>query len=217
MRGYLVTFSLALAAATTTLPPAAHASIAGPREEVLRLSLDAYRCGRERGHFDSPFLAVIDYSLPSTRPRMWVIDVRTREIVFEELVAHGRNSGEDMATSFSNVVGSKQSSLGVFRADETYVGRHGYSLRLTGLEPGLNDRARERAIVIHGADYVGGDFVAGHGRLGRSWGCPAVRPAVSRPIIDRLKNGGAVFGYYPDEQWLQTSSFLNCSARLARR
>lgn len=216
MRGCLATFGLALVVATTALSPAAHASFAGPREAVLRLSLDAYRCGRERGHFDSPFLAVIDYTLPSTRPRMWVIDVRTREIVFEELVAHGRNSGGDMATSFSNVVGSKQSSLGVFRADETYIGRHGYSLRLTGLEPGLNDRARERAIVIHGADYVGSHFVEGHGRLGRSWGCPAVRPAVSRPLIDRLKNGGAVFGYYPDAKWLETSSFLNCSARLAR-
>lgn len=187
----------------------------GPREEVLDLALRAYGCGAEAGHFPSPVLTVIDYSLPSSQPRLWVLDAQTREILFEERVAHGRNTGLDRAVAFSNVVGSKQSSLGLFRTDETYVGRHGYSLRLSGLEPGWNDHARERAIVIHGAKYVSEQFLEAHDRLGRSWGCPAVRPSVSRPLIDRIKDGSALFVYYPDETWLRSSTFLRCDRRLA--
>lgn len=187
----------------------------GPRDEVRRLAFRAYECGRES--FTKPFLTVVDYSLPSTQRRLWVLDVRTGEVVLEELVAHGKNSGGNRVSTLSNVLGSKQSSLGLFRTDETYVGKHGYSLRLSGLEEGWNDRARERAIVIHGADYVGPEIAAGYGRLGRSWGCPAVRPAVTRRLIDRIKNGGALFVYYPDEDWLGTSEFLNCQGRLALR
>jgi hypothetical protein len=189
----------------------------GPRAEVLALAMRAYHCGRDTGHFENPSLAVVDYSLPSSKPRLWVVDPRTGRVLFEERVAHGRNSGLDRAVAFSNVEGSKQSSLGLYRTDETYVGRHGYSLRLSGLEEGWNDRARERAIVIHGADYVGEEFLRGHGRLGRSWGCPAVRPEVSRALIDRIKDGGAVFVYYPDEDWLESSPFLRCDARVAAR
>ncbi len=191
--------------------------MAGPSEDVLGLALRAYRCGQESGHFRNPYLTVVDHSLPSSEPRLWVVDVRSGDTVLEELVAHGKNSGLHRVSSHSNEPGSKQSSLGVFRTDETYVGRHGYSLRLSGLERGWNDRARDRAIVIHGADYVSARFLGGHGRLGRSWGCPAVRPGVSRSLIDRIKDGGAVFIYYPDEDWLRTSSFLNCDGRLARR
>ena len=183
-----------------------------PRPEVFDLAQRAYECARALGEIDKPVLTIVDYSLPSVRPRMWVIDMRTRRILFNERVAHGANSGENYATEFSNALGSRQSSLGLFRAEEIYEGRHGYSLRLDGLEPGFNDRARERAIVMHGADYVSDDFIAEHGRLGRSWGCPAVAAGVSRPIIDKLKHGGAVFAYYPDRGWLRGSRFLHCKA-----
>jgi len=202
---------------TSVATAGAAAATEGPSDEVLRLALRAYHCGRDRGYFPNPYLTVVDHSLPSSQPRLWVIDVRSGDVVLKELVAHGRNSGVDRVSSHSNEPGSKQSSLGLFRTDETYVGRHGYSLRLSGLERGWNDHARDRAIVIHGADYVSAAFLGAHGRLGRSWGCPAVRPAVSRSLIDRIKDGGAVFIYYPDDEWLRTSSYLNCDGRLASR
>jgi L,D-transpeptidase catalytic domain len=188
-----------------------------PRSEVLKLALRAYRCGRDSGAFEGPLLTIIDYSLPSTERRLWVIDVDRRRMLFHELVAHGQGSGEDRAVSFSNRPGSHKSSLGIFRTEDTYVGGNGYSLRLDGLEDGVNDRARERLIVLHGADYVEPGFVRANGRLGRSWGCPAVRPEVSRPLIDRIKGGSALFVYYPDREWLRDSAFLQCDrVRMAR-
>ena len=125
-----------------------------PRREVLDLALQAYRCGRNLGDIDRPLLTVIDYSLPSTTRRLWVIDVAHSRVLFNELVAHGERSGEDSPVAFSNRLGSRQSSLGLFRTDDVFTGEHGLSLRLSGLEPGINDRARERRIVMHGADYV---------------------------------------------------------------
>jgi hypothetical protein len=124
------------------------------------------------------------------------------------LVAHGSGTGNDLATAFSNQVDSHQSSLGMFVAAETYVGKHGYSLRLDGLERGFNDRARERAIVVHGASYVSEQFAREQGRLGRSWGCPALSPSSAGPLIDRIKGGGLVFAYYPDQAWLNGSRLL---------
>lgn len=182
-----------------------------PRPEVMRLASAAFDCGQRRGEIYRAVLTVIDYSLPSTEPRLWVIDMATGRLLHHELVAHGRNSGEDIPTSFSNIQDSKQSSLGLFRAEETYSGKHGYSLRMAGLEPGINDNARDRAIVMHGADYVSDDFIAEHGRLGRSWGCPALPREVSGDVIDAIRNGGAVFAYYPDEDWLRSSRYLNCA------
>jgi len=183
-----------------------------PRPEVFALAERAYECARALGEIEKPILTIVDYSLPSVRRRMWVIDMRTRRVLFNEMVAHGSNSGENYATEFSNVIGSRQSSLGLFRAEEIYEGRHGYSLRLAGLEPGVNDNARDRAIVVHGAEYVSSDFIGEHGRIGRSWGCPAVNSRVSRPLIDRIKEGGALFVYYPDRDWLRSSRFLHCGA-----
>jgi hypothetical protein len=181
-----------------------------PRSHVMELARQAFRCARARDEIERPVLTVIDYSMPSSVPRMWVIDMVSERVLFHELVAHGRNSGEGLATDFSNVPGSKQSSLGLFRAEETYQGRHGYSLRMAGLEPGINDNARDRAIVIHGADYVSPSFISQHGRLGRSWGCPALPREASRRVIDAIKDGGAVFAYYPDKQWLRVSEYLRC-------
>jgi len=184
----------------------------GLRREVLDLALRAYQCGRARGEFARPRLTIIDYSLPSTQKRLWVIDLDRRKMLFNELVAHGRESGENIAVSFSNSLGSHKSSLGLFRADQTYLGQHGYSLNLAGLEPGINDRALERRVVVHGAGYVAPEFLARHGRLGRSWGCPALDRRVSRSVIDEIKDGGAVFAFYPDRNWLERSSYLYCDA-----
>jgi hypothetical protein len=183
--------------------------------DVFALARDAYDCGKARGYFDKPILTVIDYSLPSTQRRLWVLDLESEDVLFHELVAHGRGSGENFAVLFSNLEGSKQSSLGLFRTGETYDGKHGYSLRLSGLEPGVNDLAEERAIVIHGADYATPAFAERHGRLGRSWGCPALDPSVHRRVIDTIKDGTALFVYYPDDEWLGESSFLDgqCGTR----
>lgn len=177
---------------------------------VLDRAVSAMKCAVNSGLEPAARLAVIDFSLPSSQPRLWIFDLETRALVMEELVAHGRNSGEDLATDFSNVEGSYQSSIGLFRAGESYFGKHGYSLRMDGLEPGINDRARDRAIVIHGADYVNQGWIERHGRIGRSLGCPAVRRDVADQVVDTLKDGQFVFSYYPDSQWLNSSAYLNC-------
>ncbi len=177
--------------------------------EVLDLALAAADCALRRGLADTTILTVIDYSLPSTEPRLWTFDLETRELLFEELVAHGKNTGKNYARHFSNRNGSKQSSLGLFRTAESYIGRNGYSLRLDGLEPGFNHRARPRAIVIHGAWYVSAKHATRFGRLGRSWGCPAVRRSVARSFIDTIKEGSLLFVYYPDDKWRTESVFLD--------
>ncbi len=202
---------LVAAPQTVAAPPPVAALPPGmPRLEVMRLATAAFECGQRRGEIYRDVLTIIDYSLPSTEPRLWVIDMAAGRLLYRELVAHGRNSGDDTATSFSNQHDSRQSSLGLYRADETYSGKHGYSLRMSGLEPGFNDNARDRAIVMHGADYVSEAFIAEHGRLGRSWGCPAVPRHVSDGVIDAIRDGGAVFVYYPDGDWLRSSRYLNC-------
>lgn len=197
-------------------PGLAHGTI-GPRPEILDLAVQAFECGRAAGHFDGSTLTIIDYSLPSTERRLWVVDVDRGAVLFEELVAHGEGSGDNYPVAFSNTPGSHQSSLGLFRTEQTYWGRHGRSLRLSGLEWGVNDRAEERAIVMHGAWYVSEAFIAEHGRLGRSWGCPALPFGVHDAVIDRIKDGTAVFVYYPDPSWLADSAFLRCDSRVARR
>jgi hypothetical protein len=182
-----------------------------PRLEVMDLAARAFRCGRDAGVFDGSLLTVIDYSLPSTERRLWVLDLARRRVLFHELVAHGEGSGDNYAVEFSNEPGSRQSSIGMFRTEDVYRGGNGYSLRLAGLEPGVNDLAMERRIVMHGAQYVSARAVNALGRLGRSWGCPALPSGVSGRVIDRIKGGSAVFAYYPDQRWLRTSRFLTCS------
>jgi len=183
----------------------------GISPDVLNLALSAVQCATSRGDIDMPpTLTVIDYSKPSVEPRLWVFDMTRRELLFNELVAHGRNTGENMSVHFSDTLNSRQSSIGLFVTDDTYVGSNGYSLRLNGLEPGFNGRARERAIVMHGAPYVNEEIAAAQGRIGRSWGCPALREAVARDVIDTIRGGGVIFSYYPDSNWLKSSRFLNC-------
>ena len=186
------------------------AAAAGVSADVLKLALGAVTCAAHSGVIAAPpTLTLIDYSRPSVEPRLWVFDLTTGDLLFNELVAHGRNTGENMATQFSNDAESRESSLGLFVTDAPYVGGNGYSLRLDGLEPGFNDHARERAIVMHGAPYVDEALAATQGRIGRSWGCPALRPAIARQVIDRIRGGGVIFSYYPDQTWLRTSRFLN--------
>lgn len=197
------------AAATFAIDNFAAAEIGTIETDVLELALGAASCAVKSGAARLPrTLTVIDYSKPSSQKRLWVYDLTTRELLYEELVAHGQGSGANLATQFSNTPESHQTSLGLFVTDDTYVGRNGYSLRLDGLDKGLNDRARERAIVMHGAPYVSPAFVKANGRLGRSHGCPAVSDGVARELINRVKGGGLLFAYYPDAQFLKTSKYL---------
>ncbi|MGH8531040.1 MAG: murein L,D-transpeptidase catalytic domain family protein [Nevskiales bacterium] len=180
---------------------------------VIRLAVEAMNCAQKSGEQHATRLAVIDYSRPSTEARMWIFDLDSRKLLFKELVAHGRNSGDNYAVSFSDKAQSYQSSLGLYRTLRSYDGNNGYSLRLEGLEAGINQNALDRAIVIHGADYVSEDFAKKVGRIGRSYGCPAVRQEVARPLIDKLKGGNYLFVYYPDTAWLNSSRYLRCDAK----
>jgi hypothetical protein len=227
MPRFVITLVLAAAA---LIPSALHASalsfssasfaddaIGGIERGVFDLAIDAASCAVKSGAVDKPrTLTVIDYSQPSTAKRLWVYDLTTHELLYEERVAHGQGSGANFATVFSNEDESHQTSLGLFVTDTTYVGKNGYSLRLDGLDQGVNDRARDRAIVMHGAPYVSDAFVKANGRLGRSWGCPAVSELVARELIDRVKGGGLVFSYYPDAEWLKTSKYLGGCATSPR-
>jgi hypothetical protein len=182
----------------------------GLNPEALRHALAAMQCAVNHGAEPAQRLAVIDYSLPSTERRLWIFDLQRKRLLLRDFVAHGRQSGENFAARFSNRLGSHQSSLGLFRTAESYRGKHGYSLRMDGLEPGLNDLARERAIVIHGADYVSPRLVRSYGRIGRSLGCPAVRPEVARLVVDQLKGGQFLFAWHSNRRWLQGSAYLDC-------
>ncbi len=153
-------------------------------------------------------LTLIDFSLPSTQERLFVFDMEHHQLLYSSLVAHGKNSGENYATSFSNVSGSYKSSLGFYLTENTYQGRNGYSLILEGLEEGVNDCARERAIVVHGASYANPSVIRHGGRLGRSLGCPAVPTHLSRPIINAIKGGSILFIYAAQSDYLANSSIL---------
>ena len=185
------------------------ANAPGLKRDVLRLALVARDAAAKEGLAKKDeLLTVIDYSLPSTAKRLWVFDVKSGDVLFNELVAHGKNTGDNYARRFSNDDGSLETSLGLFRTASTYIGGNGYSLRLAGLEPGFNDKAERRSVVMHGAPYVSEDFAAQHGRLGRSWGCPALSQKVAGKVIDTIKGGSLLFSYFPDRDWLQHSKFV---------
>jgi hypothetical protein len=171
-------------------------SPAGLSPKVLRAALDAVACARSRGVSGrKDLLTVIDYSLPSSEPRLWVLDLAHGKVLFHDLVAHGAGSGDNYARQFSNTMDSRQTSLGLFLTEGTYEGGNGYSLRLRGLDPGVNDQAEARNIVMHGAWYVSAEHVREHGRLGRSWGCPALSVEEARPVIETVKGGSFVYAY----------------------
>lgn len=175
---------------------------------VLRLSLVAYLKAHNRGIGNKDILTIIDYSKPSTQQRLWSVNLRTGRVLFNTWVSHGRNSGTIHATSFSNQPGSLKSSIGLFLTERPYIGNNGYSLRLTGLERGINDNAYRRNIVVHGAWYAHSDVAKTRGQLGRSWGCPAVSEKLARPLIDTIKGHTLVFVYSNDRKWLKNSFYV---------
>ena len=158
---------------------------------------------------DNNILSVCDFSLPSTENRLWIIDLNKKKVLFNTYVAHGEGSGEEVATSFSNNENSHKSSLGFYVTGDIYEGEHGTSLRLNGMDDGFNDAAYDRSIVVHGAEYVCDKYIAKKQRLGRSWGCPAVPPSLSLPIINAIKYGTCLFIYYPDNKYLSSTYWLN--------
>lgn len=174
--------------------------------KALRLGLTAYLKARKQGYIGNQVLTIIDYSKSSVDKRLWVFDLKRNRVLYNTWVTHGKNSGGVNSTSFSNSPGSLKSSLGVFQTANAYVGKNGYSLRLHGLERGINNYAYSRAIVIHGAPYANADV---WGRMGRSWGCPAVSPKLAKPIINTIKGRSLVFAYYPDRNYLSRSPFLS--------
>lgn len=161
------------------------------------------------GKCATPILTIVDFTKPSTAKRLWVIDVDGQSMRYNTLVAHGKNSGGNVAKVFSNRPQSYMSSLGFYVTGGTYHGKHGLSLYLNGQELGINDKAKERAIVMHGADYVSQSFIKRVGRLGRSHGCPAVPMSVHKELIEALADGTCFFVWYPDVNYLKRSRLLN--------
>ncbi len=180
-----------------------------PAVDLLQTALSGYELLKKEQTIHRPeVITIIDFSLPSNQERLWVFDLVSAKVLFRCLVSHGKNSGEIMAENFSNTPGSYASSPGFYTTGETYIGKHGFSLRLDGIERGINDKARERAIVIHGADYVSSEFIEKNGRLGRSFGCPAVPEELSREIIETIKDGTCLFVYAPSENYLSNSPII---------
>jgi len=215
----LVTVGLALLSTITLAangnPPSLYSSLARSAPElnptVLKSALNAVQCAVNNGEERSERLAVIDYSQPSTARRLWIFDLRKKTLVLRDLVAHGAKSGENFATQFSNLEGSHQSSLGLFRTQESYLGTHGYSLRMDGLEPGFNDQARDRAIVIHRRRLR--QPLVEQARRPASAAARVARPCarrLARQVVDKLKDGQFMFSWYPDQRWLKSSTYLNC-------
>jgi hypothetical protein len=172
-------------------------SFALPSFESFNLALDGFNLLKEKGLIQKNILTIVDFSLSSNSKRLWVIDLDKNIVLFQTLVAHGRNTGEEFAKTFSNQAESFKSSVGFYATAEIYNGKHGMSLKLDGLQKGLNDKARERAVVMHGADYVSESFIKQNKRLGRSLGCPAVPVELNQKIINVIKDKSCLFIYHP--------------------
>src|SRR5947199_308915 len=186
----------ALKAVPAAVPAVLVQGADGLSPQVLAMALDAVSSARARGiSGKSDLLTVIDYSLPSTQPRLWVLDLAQGRVLFHELMAHGAGSGDKLATRFSNVENSRATSLGLFLTAGTYEGGNGYSLTLKGLDPGINDQAEARHVVMHGAWYVNEDHARQFGMIGRSWGCPALPQTVAPAVIDAIKGGSFIYAY----------------------
>ena len=182
----------------------------GLSQEAFDYAVQGFTRLKEMGRFRKDnILTIVDFTRPSTEKRIFVIDVAEEKVLFNTYVAHGRGSGEKMAQKFSNIPESFQSSLGFYTTSSTYQGKHGYSMKLSGLEPGFNNLAEDRAIVMHSADYVSEDFIRARGYLGRSWGCPALPEKLNKPIIDEIKDGSCLFIYSANQKYLKQSKILN--------
>lgn len=187
-----------------------HLGAVGLSEPAFEYAIKGYSALKMNGKLtNDKTLSIIDFTKPSSEKRLYVLDMEHLKLLFFTYVAHGRNTGQEYANNFSNRPESLQSSLGFYRTIGTYMGRNGFSMQLEGLESGINDRATTRAIVMHGASYVSEDFIKKRGFLGRSYGCPAVPQEMSRPIIERIKNGSCLFIYSNNSNYISSSKFLN--------
>lgn len=180
-----------------------------PSLESFELAFKGYENLKAEHKLENNILTIIDFSLSSNKKRLWVIDMESKEVLFHTLVAHGMNSGEEFAINFSNKAESYKSSLGFYLTAEIYNGKHGSSLRLDGIEKGVNDNARQRAIVIHGADYVSETFAKNNGRLGRSQGCPALPNHLTDKIISKIKNKSVLYIYHPSRKSTLSKGFVS--------
>jgi len=178
-------------------------------ENTFRKAIVGYYNLRHGGLLapDRSIITIVDFNKPSTEKRLWIVDLENKKLLFNTLVAHGSGTGDNMAKVFSNTSNSNQSSLGFYIANETYSGKHGLSLRLDGMDEGFNTNARNRAVVVHGADYVSQTFVDRHGRLGRSWGCPALPAELSALIINTIKGKTCLYIDGPAANY--TSAYLD--------
>jgi len=172
----------------------------GVDPKALKVALKAYRWAKAHGKVKKPILTLVNFDKPSSKDRLWVIDMNHDRILYHGLVTHGKNSGRLYARHFSNRVGSKESSVGAMVTGNSYYGKHGYSVRIHGLEPGINSHVAERAIVFHNAHYATKKFVSRRGALGRSWGCFAIDPKSSKHVFKTIKGGSFVFAYADQEQ-----------------
>jgi L,D-transpeptidase catalytic domain len=185
-------------------------NLAGLNRKAFEYAQQGYEKLKEQGVIlNDHIISIIDFSLPSTEKRLYVVDLKNYKVLYKTYVAHGRNSGTAMANSFSNNPTSYKSSLGFYKTLGTYIGKHGYSLKLQGLEKGINDKAYDRAIVMHGAEYVNPAYIPKLGYIGRSQGCPAVSPREATPIINTIKDGSCLFIYSPNTSYQQHSSVLS--------
>jgi hypothetical protein len=181
-----------------------------PPFDLFHLGLSGYQKLETKYQLTTKsILTLIDFRRSSNEKRLWVIDLKNKKILYHSLTAHGRNSGDVFARNFSNVPNSNQSSLGFYITGKTYLGKHGVSLKLHGVEAGINDKAEARAIVMHGADYVSESFIKKHGRLGRSFGCPAVPMEFHKKIISQLADGTCLFIFYPDPNYISRTAIAN--------
>jgi hypothetical protein len=179
-----------------------------PNFETFSIAFKGFENLQAKSKIQNNLLTIIDFSISSAKNRLWIINMDTREILVNTLVAHGENTGLEYAEHFSNKNESHQSSLGFYLTGETYFGSHGMSLKLDGMEKGINDNARKRAIVVHGADYVSQAFVSSNNRLGRSFGCPAIPVNQTKKIIQIIKNKSCLFIYYPSKEYLKNSKLI---------
>ncbi len=185
-------------------------NISGLSEEAFAYALKGFEYLKLKGKINNDhILSIVDFSRPSSQKRLFVIDLKNYKVLFNTYVAHGQKSGAAMATQFSNIPDSYQSSLGFYTTSSTYNGKNGYSMHLEGMELGINDKAEERAIVMHGAPYVNENIIHDRGYIGRSWGCPAVPEKLNKPIIDKIKNGSCLFIFSENNKYLHSSKIIN--------
>jgi hypothetical protein len=182
----------------------------GMKQDVFSTAIQGFKKLISRGEVsNNHMITIADFSQPSTQKRLYVVDLDSKKVLFNTLVAHGKNTGKLWATSFSNSASSLKSSPGFYVTENTYDGDNGFSLRLNGLEKNINDNAHSRAVVMHGAPYVNEAFANSKGFLGRSWGCPAIPTAQTKAIINTIKDGSCLFIYTTENNYLQRSSVLN--------